>query len=65
MKINLELDDSDYMCSMFEAVTVQNLQWDLSAWESESQRWIHEDDMKANRKRIKAAKLLIKWYTGE
>jgi hypothetical protein len=62
MKIKFDVDDSDYMVSMFEAVTVQNLKWDLLAWETTE--YVHENDAKKHNKRIKAAKLLIKWYSG-
>lgn len=63
MEIKVEVDDSDYMVSMFEAITVQNLEWDLLKWETSG--YVHPNDIKEHNKRIKAAKLLIKWYSGE
>jgi hypothetical protein len=63
MEIKVDVDGSDYMVSMFEAVTVQNLKWDLLAWETTG--YVHANDMEAHNKRIEAAKVLIKWYSGE
>jgi hypothetical protein len=62
MEIKVDVDGSDYMVNMFEAVTVQNLKWDLLAWETTE--YVHENDMENHNKRIEAAKVLIKWYSG-
>jgi len=63
MKIDIEVDDNDYMLSIFEAITVQNLQWDLTHWQLE--KYVHPNDEKNHKKRIKAAKVLLKYYKGE
>ena len=63
MEIKIDVDESDYMVSMFEAITVQNLRWDLQKWQATG--YVHPNDIKNHNKRIKAAKVLIKWYSGE
>lgn len=62
MKLELQLEESDYMLEMFTAITVANLKWDLVAWES--LKYVHPNDAKVHKQRIKAAKLLIKYYSG-
>lgn len=63
MKIDIELDGNDYMLSIFEAITVQNLEWDLTQWKLAT--YVHPNDEKNHNKRIKAAKVLLKYYKGE
>lgn len=63
MRIEMNLEESDYMTEMFDAITVANLRWDLVAWEATG--YVHPDDKKLHAKHIKAARTLIQYYTGE
>lgn len=63
MKIDIEINGNDYILSMFTAITLQNLQWDAQHW----LEWGYTDEKEQKKalKRIKAAKLLIKYYKEE
>jgi len=61
MKIEI---DNNFMYELKDAVMVAFLKDDLDTLLTSYDNWYHEDDIKANKKLVKAYKTILKYYEG-